>query len=277
VHILACSPHETAASPLEDAGLLEGMRGRWPVLWIRMAGAAEARTLHGLRGGLGLPAAIAETLLDPAAPSLAERVDDHLIVHLAWPDARAAVVVGPDHVLTLGDPAPDPFAALVEAVTGAHGRLRRGGSGDLAVLVLQRLFAVAMQRSCDSADAVGTLEAHADVAGLARLPPLRDALRAAEAAAGAVAAAAAELRRAPEPLVPAAAVDRLRALEREAAGAARVAADASARSGVLAEAVLAGEIAALRDGLIVARLVGGVLLVAVAIVATAALLGFGAR
>jgi Mg2+ and Co2+ transporter CorA len=255
VTVLGASPHEITEDPVRDPALLASMRGRWPVLWVHVAGMGHAPTLEALRAALDLPAAAVERVLDPAARASLERFGACLLLVAPFgagedgaPLGRAAVLAGPDFVATFEEGATDRFAALVEGLRSPYSRLRGAGSAAVAL--------GAMEAACDPiADAAsaygGRVDALAGAApeeALAALPGLRRELGAVRRA---LAPLPAELRAAavaPAPL-PADAAPRLRALAARADAGLDAADDARDAAAVLGEAALGARVATLERAL----------------------------
>jgi magnesium transporter len=247
--VLACGPHEITESPVREAELLGAMRGRWPVLWVHAAGMGDAATLEGLRAVFGFPAEVADRLLDPHARAGVERHDAHLLALApfgAGADGadlgRAAVLAGPDHLVTFQAAPGDRFAALREALRSPYSRLRAGPSGAVALAALEPLLGALADAAAGSARRVDGMES--TIAGalppqaLADLHALRRELRAVERALAplppSLLAAAAD----PAPL-PAEGSTRLRLLAERVDGALESVGAARESAAALGEACLA--------------------------------------
>lgn len=248
--MLACGPHEITESPVRDRELLRGMRGRWPVLWVHVAGTGHVPTLEGLRSALDFPAGVVDRLLDPHARAGVERFGEHLLALApfgAGADGealgRAAVLAGPDHVVTFDSGPGDRFAGIRESLRSPYSRLRAGGSGAVALAALDPVLGAAAEAAAAYARRVEEVEAAVgrdpSPETLGRVHALRRELRAVDRAVqplpgGLLAAAAA-----PVPL-PDDASGRLRALAERCEAALESVGAARESAAALGEACIAG-------------------------------------
>jgi hypothetical protein len=274
VSILACSPHELTEAPFVDADVLRGMRGMWPVLWVRVVGgSAHGPVLERLRAVLGYPAAFVERLTDPVEPVALERGGEHLAVRYG----SVAVVGGPDHVVSLVHGGADPFAELAEALRSPRAGLRGGDAAALAVAMLERLIPLPMHEVDEAARALERVAGDTGERARGRAGAIRAEMARIERSAGALSAGLRRWASDPHPGLPADLEPRLERMARDVALAGAAARAGRERSQELIEELIVEGMErldrALRRLAVVAGGLLAVLAVALLLLATGALRG----
>ena len=142
--MIAWGPHEITEAPADDWELLRQMRGRWPVLWVNVDGAAHAPTLQRLGEIFGLHRPALEDLGDVRQRAKVEAYGEDTLFIIA-PMARltaeldleqVALFLGPDFVVTFRERPGGVLDPLRERIRASRGPLRRSGPDYLAYAVL---------------------------------------------------------------------------------------------------------------------------------------------
>lgn len=127
------------------AGLAE-LRGRWPVLWLDIAGPAHGPTLQALGQVFGLHPLALEDVQHAWQRPKAVSYDGHLfmVARMAprdgGPSEQLSLFLGPDWLVTWQERPGDGFDAVRKHLRAGRGPLRRLGAGYLAWALLDALL-----------------------------------------------------------------------------------------------------------------------------------------
>jgi magnesium transporter len=132
---------------VDELGLLERMRGNWPVLWVNVDGVAHAPTIAEVGRIFGLHRLALEDLGDVQQRPKAEVYDDeHLFITARMARMTPAldleqmgIFLGSDFVITFQERPGDPLDPVRQRIRQNRGRIRRSGPDYLAYAVLDAI------------------------------------------------------------------------------------------------------------------------------------------
>ena len=146
VSVIAYGPLEITECTVDDLGLLESMRGKWPVLWVNVDGVAHAPSLQRIGDIFCLHRLALEDLGESQQRPKVEAYEDHLFVITRMARLapgldleQMAVFLGPDFVITFQERPGDVLDPLRQRIRASRGRLRKAGADYLAYAVIDAI------------------------------------------------------------------------------------------------------------------------------------------
>lgn len=143
VTAMAYGPLELTEFVVEDLEQLGRLRGRYPVLWVNVAGVRHAPTVRRIGEVFALHPLALEDVGHIGQQTKSELFDDHLFIVARMvrlcPELdleQVSLFVGKDFVISFQERAGDPLDPVRARLRGSRGRIRTAGPDYLAYAIL---------------------------------------------------------------------------------------------------------------------------------------------
>ncbi|MFO7895284.1 MAG: magnesium/cobalt transporter CorA [Longimicrobiales bacterium] len=143
LRVMGYGPDGVEELELSSADEVEGLRGRWPVLWLDVIGVGDAGSVEALGRVLGLHRLALEDVMNVHQRPKVEEYPDHLfaVTRSATLEDRVdteqlSLFVGDGWVLTFQERSGDAWEPVRERLRAGRGRIRGAGAGYLFYALL---------------------------------------------------------------------------------------------------------------------------------------------
>ncbi|TNE85697.1 MAG: magnesium/cobalt transporter CorA [Deltaproteobacteria bacterium] len=149
VHFMGFGPDELEEGTVEDISVLEGLRGRWPVLWLNINGLGDEAVLRKVAEVFKLHKLALEDVVNTnQRPKVEAWPESTYIVlrSLTWGKVgekldheQISLFVGPDFVLTVQERIGDPFEPVRKRIRDRRPAMVQGGPDYLGYALIDAL------------------------------------------------------------------------------------------------------------------------------------------
>jgi len=147
IRVLAYGPDDFVEQTIEDPGEIKAWIGKWPVLWVDVSGAGDARTVGVIGEIFNVHRLALEDVVNLGQRTKLEEYAGHLFLAayiLHFTDQlfteQLSLFNGPDFVLTFQEKQGDSLEAVRERIRKKRGRIRDAGADFLAYALLDCLI-----------------------------------------------------------------------------------------------------------------------------------------